>query len=150
MKSSYSMTGLSSLLSVCLLLMVSVTPANADMMKACKTEISAQCKGVKNGRGRIAACLYAHPNKLSGSCKIEVDKVSTGRTVKLVIPAGVWKLSGSPYEGNLVKACTGDAQRLCSGASRDKHRQLACLYSQSNKISGSCKQTAKRIINQLK
>lgn len=129
MNISRFVAGYSTLGLVCLALLFSAAPTLTDMMKSCKSEVSAQCEGIENGRGKIAACLYAHPNNLSGSCKIEVDKVSTGRTVKLVIPAGVWKLSGSPYEGNLVKACTGDAQRLCSGASRKKRRQLACLYS---------------------
>lgn len=123
--------------------------AQADIMQVCKSEISGQCKGVREGRGRIAACLYAHSNKLSGGCKAEVNKVSSSGTVKLVIPAGVWKMKGSPYEADLVKACTADARRLCAGVSGNE-RNLACLYSRSSQISGGCKQTAERVLKQLR
>ncbi|WP_421982170.1 hypothetical protein [Roseibium sp.] len=124
-------------------------PAYADMMAACKSEISAQCNGVRKGRGRIAACLYAHPNKLSAPCAAEVEKVSNSRTTKAVIPAGVQKLSGSQYEGDLVKACGNDARKLCPGVSGNQ-RNLACLYSRSNQISGSCKKTADRVLKLLR
>ncbi len=125
------------------------TPAHADMMAACKSEIESKCNGVRKGRGRIAACLYAHPNSLSANCASEVEKVSNSRTTKAVIPSGVWKLSGSQYEGDLIKACGGDARKLCPGVSGN-NRNLACLYSRSNQISGTCKQTAEAVMKLLR
>lgn len=127
----------------------SARPAHADMMSACKAEIAAHCSDVSRGRGRIAACLFAYTPKLSGGCAPEVKKVSNSRTTQRVIPAGVRKLSGSQYEGDLVKACGGDARRLCPGVSGN-NRNLACLYSRSSKISGGCRTTADRVLKLLR
>lgn len=128
---------------------ISAGAARADMMRACAAEISSQCKGVREGSGRIAACLYAHSNRLSGACKTEVDKVTNSGTVRLVIPAGIWKLKGSPYEADLVKACSGDANRLCRGVSGNE-RNLACLYSRAGQISAGCGKTAERVLQQVR
>lgn len=126
-----------------------ISPVQADMMSACKSEISVQCNGVRKVRGRIAACLFAHNSQLSAPCSVEVKKVSNSRTTKAVIPSGVRKLSGSQYEGDLIQACGGDARKLCPGVSGNE-RNLACLYSRSNQISGNCKSTAERVLKLLR
>ena len=122
--------------------------AVADMMSACKTEISAKCAGVSKGRGRIAACLYAHGNQLSGGCKTEVDKVSNSSAAKRYVPAGILSLQGTEYEAGLRKACTADAKKLCPSVTI-VNRVLVCLYSRVNKVSSGCKSEAKRVLDQL-
>ncbi|MEJ2691145.1 MAG: cysteine rich repeat-containing protein [Deltaproteobacteria bacterium] len=36
--------------------------------KGCEKELTAYCKDVTPGEGRVLACLYAHEDKLSGRC----------------------------------------------------------------------------------
>ena len=122
----------------------------AGLMVACEAEITANCAGVSSGRGRISACLYAHGDKLSGACKTEVAKVSSGRSVHRNVPAGVLSLQGSEYEAGLREACTSDANKLCSGVKIGKARILSCLYSRSNKVSKACAAEAKMVLDQLK
>ena len=132
-------------------LVVLASPAHAaDLMGACKAEIAANCADVSSGRGRISACLYAYGDKLSGACKTEVNKISSSRSVKRNVPAGVLSLQGSEYEAGLRKACTSDANKLCSGVKIGKARILTCLYSRSNKVSKACATEAKMVIDQLK
>ncbi len=122
----------------------------ADLMSACKTEISSLCSSVSKGRGRITACLYAYGDKLSGACKTEVVKVSDSRAFKRYVPAGVRSLQGSEYEAGLRKACTSDANKLCPSVKIGNGRILACLYSRSNSMSKACSSEAKMVLDQLK
>lgn len=38
----------------------------------CKQDVQSLCPGVKPGEGRIAACLKANREKVSGSCKAAI------------------------------------------------------------------------------
>ncbi len=127
------------------------TPAlAADLMSACKSEISSLCSSVSKGRGRISLCLFAHGDKLSGACKTEVAKVSDSRAFKRYIPAGVRSLQGSEYEAGLRKACTSDANKFCPSVKIGNGRILACLYSRSNSVSKPCSSEAKLVLDQIK
>jgi len=42
---------------------------------ACESDIAKHCPGVKEGEGRIVACLKGHVDDLTPSCKIAYDKI---------------------------------------------------------------------------
>ncbi|MCT8974667.1 hypothetical protein [Microbaculum marinisediminis] len=115
-----------------------------DMMSSCEGEIAAVCSGVSMGRGRIAACLYANGDNLSGACKIEVLKVSNSRTFQRYLPTGIHSLQGLDQESDLRAACIADADKVCTGVTKDKGRLLACVYSRSNRVSEACWAAAKQ------
>lgn len=41
----------------------------ADMKKACQADLDQYCKDIKPGEGREIACLHAHNDKISSTCK---------------------------------------------------------------------------------
>ncbi len=126
------------------------TIVGADIMKTCTVEIDKYCGDVRNGKGRIAACLFAYSGKLSGACASDVRALSNSKSLARLLPSGVTELKGSPYEADLRAACTSDAAKLCPGVSTSDERVLACLYARDNKLSGSCKATGKRVLSQIK
>ena len=119
----------------------------SNLMAACEVEIAANCAGVSKGRGRISACLYAHDDKLFGACKTEVVKVVNSRAFQQNMPTGIQSLKGSGYEAGLRKACTSDADKLCTGVKIGNGRTLACIYSQSNSVSKACWSAAKIVLH---
>jgi hypothetical protein len=122
--------------------------AQADnMMSACEAEIDTNCSGVSEGRGRISACLYAHDDKLSGTCKAEVAEVTNSSTFQRYLPTGVQTMQGFEQEVDLRAACTADADKVCTGVKKDKGRLLACVYARSNSVSEACWAAAKVILN---
>jgi hypothetical protein len=42
------------------------------MKQGCAKELGTYCKAVDPGEGRIAACLYAHDDKISTQCAVAV------------------------------------------------------------------------------
>jgi hypothetical protein len=118
-----------------------------NLMAACEAEIAVKCTGVSKGRGRISACLYAHDDKLSGACRVEVAKVSNSSTFQRYIPTGVRSLQGSGYEASLRKACTSDADKLCTRVKTGNGRILACLYARSNSVRKACSSKAKMVLD---
>lgn len=42
--------------------------------EACKADVEALCKGVEQGKGKIAACLKEHQDKVSQGCKDAIAK----------------------------------------------------------------------------
>ena len=41
---------------------------------ACKDDVAQLCKGIKPGGGRIAACLKAHKDQVSDTCKAAIKE----------------------------------------------------------------------------
>ena len=118
----------------------------SGLMSACKADIAKNCPNVTKGRGRIAACLIAYDNRLSGPCKTEVTKISKSRTYRKFVPASLRSSDRGPQlEAELRKVCTSDIGRLCPGVRTGKGRILACLYSRSGNVSKTCSSAAKQI-----
>ena len=122
------------------------TAQAGNLIAACKAEIAANCTGVSKGRGRISACLWAHGDKLSGTCRTEVLKVSNSRTFQRYIPADIGSGKGSQYEAGLRRACTSEVNKLCSGVKTGDGRILACLYARSNSVSKACSSEARLVV----
>lgn len=122
---------------------VVATPANAQgMMAVCEAAIDSYCGAVSRGRGRITACLYAHGDKLTISCRGEVNSVA-GSTIS----KGIGKLATAESETNYRAACSADTTRLCSNVTDGDGRILACLYSRSDNASYECNTAVKQFLN---
>lgn len=111
-----------------------------DMMDVCKAEIASTCGDIKEGRGRIFACLYAHGDTLSGGCRTEVDAISRTSTAQRLLPTDA---ESSRQQASLKTACASDIDRVCTGVREGEGRLLACVYARSNKVSASCEAAAK-------
>jgi len=122
-------------------------PARANsLMTACKVDVASLCSGVKEGRGRISACLFAHDNRISGSCKPELAKVTSSGTFKKMVPASLNSLKGSEGDTRLRQVCAGDIKTHCSGVGSATDKILACLYAWSNRIDKTCHTEAKAML----
>ena len=95
----------------------------------CGTEIKSQCEGVKEGGGRLLACLYAREGKLSADCG-NVVAVSIER---LGVVLGAF--------ANVVRICEGDAKRVCNGVVAGNGNLVGCLSHMKQSVSAQCNAT---------
>ena len=145
-----SCTVLTSMALLAALIIAPSPVAAAGLMEACAPDIGSLCKGVKEGRGRISACLFAHSNKVSPACKPELTKVTSSRMFERQIPQGVHSLNDTPYEAELRKTCAPDIGKLCKGVAPGDDRLLACLYAWNTRVSQACRTEAKTVLDHLK
>lgn len=140
--------------SAVLLAVVSVTPSGHthanSLMTACKVDVASLCKGVKEGRGRISACLYAHGNKISGECKPELTKVTRSGTFKRMVPASLNDVQGTARDTTFKKICAGDIKSHCHGIGSATDKILACLYAWSTRIGSACRAEASAVLSAAK
>lgn len=118
----------------------------SSLMTACKVDVASLCNGVKEGRGRISACLFAHGNKISGACKPELTKVTRSGTFKRMVPAGLNSLKGTARDSKFREICAKDIRSHCAGVG-PTDRLLACLYAWSGRIGKPCHAEAKAILS---
>ena len=102
-------------LSAALLMTHSVFAASA-VVKACRTDIKAQCGDeMKSGGAALKDCMKKHFSDLSGDCQVAVIRAAA---------AG--------------KACKVDAKKLCADAKPGKGTE--CLVSRAADLSDGCKE----------
>ena len=99
------------------------------VLKSCKKELVSYCSTVTPGRGRIAACLFAHNDKLSEQCE---DMLEVGMVQLSLI------LSTVSY---VVEQCYGDIDKHCEGVVIGGGRLQQCLSKNRDKLEQKC-QTA--------
>jgi len=125
----------------------STYPGRANsLLTACKMDVASLCQGGEEGRGRISACLFAHGNRISGSCKPELEKVTDSSTFKKMVPASLNALAGSPGDARLRHVCAGDIRTHCRSVGSATDRILACLYAWSNRIAKTCHAEAEAVL----
>lgn len=95
--------------------------------KACKSDLNQYCKDVTPGQGRIAACIRAHDDKLSASCKTEWQNYRAELRQKIKSEIQVAQ-----------KACGGDVQKFCQNA-LGASEVSSCLNDHAANLSSSCK-----------
>lgn len=127
----------------------SPVPASA-LLSACSADIASLCKGVKKGRGRISACLFAHSSKISTACRPELSKVTSSRTFENMIPPNVLRTNGTVGEAHLRQVCAAEIKSMCASVTPGSGRLLACLYARSNRVSGTCHAQARTVLDDLK
>ena len=92
----------------------------------CAREIKTYCARVKEGQGRLAACLYAYSDKMSDKCADAIIK-ETGR-----LNAMLGALN------NAVAACETDTRRLCNGVAPGNGNLVGCLTKARPTVSAAC------------
>jgi len=98
-----------------------------SVKKACHTELTTVCKGVRQGEGRILACLYAFEDKVSDKCAYAVYDAA----MELERAAEAVKYAASQ--------CHDDLQKYCADVKMGKGRGLACLKKNDKSVSQNCK-----------
>ena len=73
--------------------------------KACNTELTTFCKGVKPGDGRVLACLYAFEDQVSDKCTYAVYNAAA----ELEQAVNALKFAATQCKDDLLKYC-GDVQ----------------------------------------
>jgi len=99
------------------------------VLNGCKKELVSYCSTVTPGRGRLAACLLAHNDKLSEQCGVAFE-------VGLVQLSMI--LSTLSY---VVEQCSDDLDKHCDGVVIGGGRIQRCLSKNRDKLEQKC-QTA--------
>ena len=101
--------------------------------EGCKTDLAKYCKDVKQGEGRLLACLYAHGDKITPQCEYAVyDAASQLERA----------LTALTYVAN---ECRDDLKANCATINPGEGRLLTCLEKNVAKVSGRCKQALKDV-----
>jgi hypothetical protein len=100
--------------------------------KACNTELTTFCKGVKPGDGRVLACLYAFEDQVSDKCTYAVYNAAA----ELEQAINALKFAATQCKDDLLKYC-GDVQV-------GEGRGLACLEKNEKTVSQACKDALKQ------
>ena len=133
------MKKLNSILVTAALLLSSVIPALAveniveTVARGCEKEIQTFCKDVTRGEGRVLACLYAHNDKLSGSCEYALYDAA------IRLERAVAALS---YVAN---ECEDDIEKFCAAVEAGEGRLAECLNENEKKVSDRCNQALKDV-----
>jgi hypothetical protein len=94
-----------------------------ELAKACLRDAQRLCGQLKQGRGRVVACLQRQQDDLSTSCHSEIDRVQEAADKVSAIRA----------------ACRADAERLCAGAGNDAGALVECLQANRENLSDACR-----------
>lgn len=102
-----------------------------SVAKDCEKELTAYCKDVTPGEGRILACLYAYDDKLTVRCEYALYETAAllGRS-----------LTALAY---MVSECRDDIKTYCLDISPGQGRVLQCIDKNRAKVSSRCKQALK-------
>ena len=90
------------------------------VVRACVSDVKAQCAGVNPGEGRIRECIKTHLKDLSEPCQTLVLKAVT------------------------VKACAADVKKVCAGTKPGRGRVRACMKDHLADVSEPCKEALAR------
>lgn len=120
---------LSTVPGLALTLVLGAAPAPSaaqDIIGACDAEIGRFCAAVEPGFGRLAACLYAHEDKLGEACDAAIG--DHGDMLDLVFE-----------EMRFVsQECAGDIAQFCSGDLPEGAGVFDCLFRQSASLGAGC------------
>ena len=97
-------------------------------LEVCAADIGAYCSAVVPGNGRIAACLYAHEDKVSDACDAVMGDLADAldmffETIRYV-----------------KQQCGADIRASCIGVERGHGRLFACLRERKASISAGCQE----------
>ncbi|MFA5160513.1 MAG: cysteine rich repeat-containing protein, partial [Candidatus Omnitrophota bacterium] len=105
---------------------------NIDMVeKNCITELETYCQTVTPGEGRGMACLYAHNDKLSGSCSAALNEATNEFK------------NATDNVNAFIADCQADIYQLCSKVAIGEGRILACLEKNKKKVTAKCRDQLK-------
>lgn len=99
----------------------------------CGMELSAYCKDVNPGKGRLLACLYAHDDKLSLQC----NRAMLDSLVQL--DQAVTDLK------KFAAACDSDLDTFCATVEPGGGRLLDCLEKNETSLNPTCRKAFKEM-----
>lgn len=109
------------------LLACTFTGASAQsLLAACGKDITAYCSKVTPGEGRIAACLYAHGDKIADQC------VSAIETTALQIESAIDHIQYG-YE-----QCSEDIDKFCAKVEPGGGRMYDCIKRNAKALTPTC------------
>lgn len=106
---------------------MSFEQAAVALLNSCGKDINQYCKDVNLGSGQMRNCLNSNA-KVSNACKAEWGRVADA--VQKRAEARV----------NVLKVCSGDAQRLCGGVQAGDGQILDCMITARQSVSAKCNQ----------
>ena len=93
-----------------------------EFLFACRPDVTRLCSEVKQGSGRVLACLSRNRDLLSSSCEAEMGRIDTA----------------SESVAAARNACRADVERLCSRVSSEAGPLVECLQANRASLSESC------------
>ena len=99
-----------------------------QVIEGCKNELIQYCDEVTPGEGRLLACLYAHENKLSGTCVYALYDAS----VRLERAISAVTLVASE--------CRSELEAHCKNVQPGEGRIAQCLKDNRSSLSQGCSQ----------
>jgi hypothetical protein len=121
------------------LFLSSVVPALAveniveTVARGCEKEIQGFCKDVTPGEGRVLACLFAHNDKLSGSCEYALYDAAV--QLERAIAALTY----------VANECEDDLEKFCAAVEAGEGRLAECLNKNEKKVSDRCNKALKDV-----
>jgi hypothetical protein len=102
-------------------------------VKGCEKELTAYCKDVTPGEGRLLACLYAHNDKVSVRCELAIYDAAVQLDRAITVLTYV------------AGECRDDLYRLCGDVAPGEGRLLDCLDKKAEQVSARCKKAVKEV-----
>jgi len=109
------------------------TASAGSMVEECAKDVETYCGNVEPGNGRLAACLYAHEDKISEGCDAATMEISDQLD---------WFFSTLV---DAVQTCLPDIEKFCSGVTAGEGRLYLCLGENEDSLMPECKQVVNAI-----
>ncbi|HVP65677.1 MAG TPA: cysteine rich repeat-containing protein [Anaeromyxobacteraceae bacterium] len=103
-----------------------------NVKKACEKELSTFCQGVREGEGRLLACLYAREDQVSLKC----DQALYEAAVQLQQAIEALRF--------VAAECREDALKTCGDVVVGEGRVRACLQKSEKTLSERCRSALKQ------
>lgn len=113
--------------------MLSSPSDSQSVLESCSDDIGTYCSQVEPRDGRIAACLYAHEDRVSDACDEANGEVSD------LIDLFFARLA------DVHAACSADAVKFCPDTEVGGGRLYSCLRANESKIGQACAEMLKAI-----
>ncbi len=97
-----------------------------EVFEGCEAEIEQYCSQVTLGEGRLAACFFAHEDKLSARCQHTLYDLAV--QLEQAIDAMAF----------IAAECASDIDEFCAGVEAGEGRILNCLTAERDSISEAC------------
>jgi hypothetical protein len=100
----------------------------AQVLEGCNNELTQYCADVTPGDGRLLACLYAHGDKLSGTCEFALYDAAA-RLERAI--------SAITY---VASECRAELETHCADVEVGEGRVAQCLKDHASDLSPGCDQ----------
>ncbi|WP_156953253.1 cysteine rich repeat-containing protein [Afifella pfennigii] len=109
----------------------------ASVFEACSEELTSYCGEVTPGNGRIAACLYAHEDKLSEGCDAAIVELADQLD---------WFMASLT---DALQTCAPDIEKFCAATELGEGRIYRCLAAHREALAPECQGVVTGIAERL-